>query len=54
MDRKPVYLDSKRRIVSCPNGLWQAQKHSEKKATRVSDPWEPLGPPTDYEAANPE
>jgi hypothetical protein len=51
MDRKPVYLDTKKRIISCPNGLWQAQKHSGREATREYDPWEALGPPTDFETA---
>ncbi len=34
MDRKPVYFGTKKRIISCPNGLWQAQMH---------DPWVALG-----------
>lgn len=51
MNRKPVYFGADKRIVSCPNGLWQAQKHSGKEATREFDPWVALGPPSDYEAA---
>ena len=51
MNRKPVYFGAKKRIISCPNGLWQAQQHSGREATREYDPWVPLGPPTDYETA---
>jgi hypothetical protein len=51
MNRKPVYFGAKKRITSCPNGLWQAQIHSGKQATREYDPWVALGPPTDYEMA---
>ena len=35
----------------CPNGLWQAQKHSGREATREYDPCEAQGPPTDFETA---
>jgi hypothetical protein len=51
MNRKPVYFGTKKRIISCPNGLWQAQRHTGKDSKREFDPWEALGPPTDYEAA---
>lgn len=51
MNRKPVYFGTKKRIISCPNGLWQPQKHTGREATREYDPWEALGPPTDYETA---
>jgi hypothetical protein len=39
MKRKPVYFGTKKRIISCANGLWQAQKHSGREATREYDPW---------------
>jgi hypothetical protein len=52
MKRKPVYFGTKKRIISCANGLWQAQKHSGGEATREYDPWVALGPPTSYETAN--
>ena len=51
MNRKPVYFGNNKRIISCPNGLWQPQEHSGRQSTREYDPWVALGPPTDYEMA---
>jgi hypothetical protein len=51
MNRKPVYFGKDKRIISSPNGLWQAQKKHPGKATREYDPWEAVGPPTDFETA---
>ena len=49
--RKPIYHSDRRlRIVSAPNGEWQAQHNSkpDEPGTKESDRWEPLGRPTTF------
>lgn len=52
-DRQPVYHDKHRfRIISAPNGMWQAQTLAhDKGGTREIDPWRNLGHPTTREGA---
>ena len=53
MSRKPIYdkENSKLRVVSMPNGLWQFQQLGGGKGTREHDPWLPMGPITDLQTA---
>jgi len=48
--RKPIYgKGRKTRVISVPNGLWQAQEwheRGESADTRVVDDWRPLFRPT--------
>ena len=53
MSRKPVYHDNDNqyRIISLPNGLWQAQRYSGQKGTRETDPWLPISRPCERAVA---
>ena len=53
MNRKPIYhpRNDKLRIISCPGGLWVAQKLTGKTGSKTVDPWEALHVPTTKEEA---
>lgn len=51
-NRRPVYAsDSKRRVISAPNGLWQAQQRRAFPQSRTDSGWDDLGSPQSYPRA---
>jgi hypothetical protein len=55
MKRKPIYDDVNQRVrvISCANGLWQAQKFvgREDHLRQVDSGWRSIGRPTTRENA---
>lgn len=52
MKRTPIYSETRqRRIVSCPNGLWQSQRLTAAATSNKHDPWEPTHRPTTFNEA---
>lgn len=50
-NRKPVYIDSTRRVVSRPNGLWRAEYRVDEHGTRERDCWRPESSDIRFEEA---
>jgi hypothetical protein len=56
MNRQPIYHEQSReyRVISAPNGLWQAQRHAPRGASQSSKEcsgWVDLGRATSMDLA---
>lgn len=45
--RAAVMVGDRHRVVSMPNGFWQAQEHTMQKGTKTFDPWRGTNRPVD-------
>jgi len=53
MNRKPIYHETnpRFRVISVPNGQWQAQRRLDVPSSNTVDPWANIGGPDPIDVA---